>query len=729
MATDQHTDAALRRAMRALLHPRRIAIVGASPRMGFANSIQIMLEGGGYDGEILPVNPRHEEIRGRRCYPTLDAIPGHVDLAILVVPARATLDVLEECAAKGVGAVNIIASGFGEQPDDAEGAARQRQIRDFARRTGIRVAGPNCLGNISVPNRMNAFSGPFDAPLPPGPVAVVFQSGLLSYSVVAPLIDRNIGFRYVVTSGNEADLDATDFMHFFIEDDETRVIGAFIEQFRDAGKLLEVATLAAERHKPIVVLKIGRSEGGKRAALAHTGSLVGADEAADAVMRQHGIIRVDSIDELNETLAIFHANRLPRGDGLGAVFMSGGAAGLTADIAQDLGLRHPELAPETATKLAEIIPIYGAIGNPLDMTGQIWAMPGGMERVFRTLAEDPNLDVIVYGRAFPSQIDIAPESAEFPSDLPERYPDKLFLIMALAAGRHRTQSYAEDVMAQPADAIGGIPFLQGAENSLRAIRSLMRYATFQRERLRTPDPIPSPCARQARDLIRGTGGRPLVEREAKRLLALYDIPVTRERLVTSADDAVDAARSIGYPVVLKIESPDIAHKTEAGGVLLGVADAAAARAGFTRVMDNARASAPGARLDGVLVQQQAGSGYELILGMTQDPDFGPVVAVGLGGVFVETLRDVALGVPPLTDRDARDMLERLRAYRVLEGSGARGGAPADIDALAGIITRFGQLCVDLRDDVAEIDINPLLALERGHGALVLDALVVPSRGE
>jgi acetyltransferase len=722
------TDSVFQQAMNSLLHPRRIALIGASPRLGFANSIQIMLEGGGYDGELLPVNPRYEEIRGRRCYPSLDAIPGHVDLAIVVVPAAATMDVLEQCAAKGVGAISMIASGFGEKADDPESVGRQHAIRDFARRSGIRVAGPNCLGNISVPNKMTAFSGPFDKPLPRGPLGVVFQSGLLSYSVVGPLIDRQIGFTYVITSGNEADLDATDYMRYFIEDDETRVIGAFIEQFRDPAKLLEVAELAAERKKPIVVLKIGRSEGGRRAALAHTGSLVGADEAADAVMRQHGIIRVDSIDELNETLAIFHTDRLPKGDGLATVFMSGGAAGLVSDLSQGLGLRHPELAPETTAKLAEVIPAYGTVGNPLDMTGQIWAMPGGMEKVFRTLAEDPNLDIIVYGRAYPAQLDIHPDSAEFPANLPDEFPDKTFLIMGLASGRLREQEFEEQRIGQPVSAIGGIPFLQGAENSLRAIRSLLRYAAFQRQRA-SVGPIqrgPGPLAERARELLRAAGGRPLLEREAKALLALYDIPVTREFLTGSADAAVEAARAIGYPVALKIISPDLPHKTEAGGVLLGVDSDQSVLAGFSQIKANARRFKPDARIDGVLVQQMAPAGRELILGMTRDPDFGPAIAVGLGGVFVETLRDVALGVPPLTQHDARAMLTRLRAYRVLEGSGARGAAPADLGALVSIITRFSQLCLDLRDEVAEIDINPLLVFDEGQGALVVDALVVPA---
>jgi acetyltransferase len=324
-------------------------------------------------------------------------------------------------------------------------------------------------------------------------------------------------------------------------------------------------------------------------------------------------------------------------------------------------------------------------------------------------------------------MDADPETEEFPAALARDYPDKLFLIMSLVGGNHREESYPGMEMRRAVDHYDGIPFLQGFDTSLRAIRALVRYAEFQRERAarREEQGRESAVAEQARAIVRSGGGRPLVEREAKALLALYGIPVTREALATNADDAVAAANDIGYPVVLKIESPDISHKTEAGGVLLDVQDAAAVHEGFARVIANARAYDATARINGVLVQEMAPRGRELILGMTQDPSFGPAVAVGLGGIFVEVLKDVQLGVPPLTERDAREMLRRLRGYAILEGSGARGAGPADVDALVAIITRFAQLCLDLREEVAEIDINPLLVYEQGRGAKVVDCLIVP----
>ena len=723
--TDWQDPAAFNRSMRALLHPRRIAIVGASPNPGFANSIQSRIVTCGYDGEIFPVNPNYEEVMGLPTYPTLESIPGGADLAIVVVPSRMVLDVLDACERVGVGAVDIITSGFSEKQEDATGPERQRAINDFARRTGIRVVGPNCLGNISVSNQMVASSGSYPS-LHQGPISLALQSGLLAYSLVIPPTDRDIGFNYVVTLGNEADLDLVDILRFYVDDEETRVIGCFVEQFRRPAEFLEVAAAAADRRKPIVMLKVGRSETAQRAALAHTGSIVGADGIADAVFRQYGITRVYSIEEMIETLAIFHSRRLPTGRGVSMGVSSGGTAGLIADMAYDVGVDFPPLAPETAGRIGAVIPPYGTVGNPLDWTGQAGRMEGVLDECFRALADDPNIDIVIYAQAYPTVIDLSQAAGKVLRTLPERYPDKIFLVMASVPGEFKWRTFDADPV-EPAKVLDGIPFLQGAENGLRAVRSLIRYAEFQRawtggEIAKAPL---SPVAEQARALVRAAAGRPLVERDAKAVLALYGIPVTRERLATTPDEAVAAARAIGYPVVLKIESPDILHKTDAGGVLLDIGHDDAVRDGFARIMTGARAYNPVAEIAGVLVQEHIAAGHELILGMTQDASFGPAIAVGLGGIFVETLKDVALGVPPLRAWDARAMLARLRAAPVLEGRGARGRAPADLDALVQSLQRFSQLCHDLRDEVVEIDINPLVVFGQGEGARVVDCLIVP----
>lgn len=711
------------RAMEALFHPKRVAIVGATPRPGFAYNIHRLLLGNGYEGDVVGVTPRHQEVLGSRCYPTLEAVPGTVDLAMVVVPSNLVLDVLGQAERARVGAVNIITSGFGEQSDE-EAHQRQDQVREFARRTGIRVVGPNCLGLISTPAKLVAKSGAY-ANVRRGPIGIIFQSGLLAYSVVIPPLEREFGYSYVITTGNEADLDATDFMRYYVEDDETQVIGCFIEQFRDPQKFLRVAEMAAERRKPLVILKVGRSEAGKRAAQAHTGSLVGSDAIADAIMRQYGVVRVYNLDEMIETLAAFHAKRLPAGPGLGTIFVSGGACGLVADLSQDLGISLPPLAPETVAKLTPVIPEYGTVGNPLDTTGQAATQPEIVEGSLVSMAEDPNIHTVIYGQAYPARIDLATPVGQVLKAMPERFPDKAFFIMSLVTGRVQDGRRYDQDPVEPTMHWDGVPFLQGTENGLRAVRALIRYAEFQRMRQAGGRPAAeaSAVAEQARALVAASRGKPLVERAAKEVLALYGIPVTRERLATTADESVAAAREIGYPVVLKIESPDIAHKTEAGGVLLNMTDDAEVAYGFAKVVENARQYKADAQIAGVLVQEMVSGGRELILGMTEDAAYGPAIAVGLGGIFVEVLKDVALGVPPLTERDSRAMLGGLRGAAILEG--ARGAGPADTESVIDILGKFSQLCLDLQGSVAEIDINPLLVFDRGQGARVVDCLIVP----
>ncbi|MEX2426285.1 MAG: acetate--CoA ligase family protein [Thermomicrobiaceae bacterium] len=712
-------------AMRALFLPERIAIIGATPRRGFANNIHQGILRQGFEGQIFGVTPRHEEVLGAPCYPRIDQIPGGVDKAIVVVPSHVVPDVLEQCPAAGVKAVNIITSGFGEQSDE-EAARRQDYIRDFARRTGIRVVGPNCLGLVSTPGKMIAKSGPYTT-VQPGPVGLVFQSGLLTYGMILPPEERGIGYSYVVTTGNEADLEAADFIKYFVEDDATQIIACFIEQFRSPEKLRHVAKMAMEKGKPLIVLKIGRSEGGQRAARAHTGSLVGSDEIADATMRQLGIIRVRTLDEMTETIAAFHSKRLPKGNGVGTIFISGGAGGLVSDLSQDIGLNLPELSPETVEKLKPVIPEYGTIGNPLDTTGQAATQPEITEGSLVSIAEDPNIDVVIYGQAYPTMIDYDTPVGQVLKSMPDRFPDKVFLIMSLVSGKLHDGFRFGDPPVDPVNNWDGTPFLQGADDSLKAVRSMIDYAEFRRQWLNGyhPASAKSDLAGTVIESIRAAAGEPLTERAAKELLSIYDIPVTRELLATTADEAVQHAECIGYPVVLKIESPDILHKTDSGGLALDLRTPDDVRAAFDRIISRVNAYDSNARVNGILVQAMARPGREIILGMSQDPDFGPAIAVGLGGIFVEVLDDVQLGVPPIDERTANQMLSRLRGSSILDGGGARGTGPSDRDELVRILGRFSQLCVDLADDVTEIDINPLLLYGAGEGACVVDCLIVP----
>jgi len=696
--------------MDALLRPRSVAVVGASPNPSFVSMALRNLLRYGYTGKVVAVNPRYDTVEEAPCYPSLLDVPHAVDLVVVGVAAARVPALLEECERKQVGALDIISSGFAET--GPEGAKRQAELSAWAERTGIVVGGPNCLGLMHVPSGMIALPTSFGKPLA-GSVGVVLQSGMMAPTVLFPLFARGIGVTFAVTSGNEADVEAADYIRYFVEDDETRVIGCFAEQIKTPARFIEACEAAAERQKPIVMLKIGRSEAARRAALAHTGSMVGSDDVTDAVLRKLGVSRVSGVDEMLEQLAVFHAPRLPRGGGVAAVIVSGGAAGLLSDLAPECDISFTKLPPETEQGLREVVPEFGNVGNPLDVTGQAVFQTQILERCLDLLAEAPGVDVVVYGRSHPARLDAAAPVGRALAMAAVRRPDTVFLAMALVGGHYYPSQSPDVPIAEPVDGLSGVPFLQGSEYGLRAIAALIRYADF----LRTRSAV-LPDARPRRD-VSVPRGRPLSERESKAILAEYGIPVTRERLCMTLEDATAAAAALGYPVVLKLEAPGLVHKTEVGAVLLGLADDAALRAGFAQLQ---ALPVPGASR--VLVQEMVAGGVEVLLGMTRDPQFGPVIAIGLGGILVEILEDVQLLMPPISERDARDALRKLRGVQLLHG--ARGRPPADIDALVDTMLRFSDLCLDLQDAVEAIDINPLVVLPNGVRAV--DALVVPKEG-
>jgi acetate---CoA ligase (ADP-forming) len=727
-----------------MFRPRSVAVVGASQNPSFVSGIFKNLLRYSYEGTVSAINPRYESILGAPCYGSVLDVPGPLDLVVIGVASRLIPTVLEQCEEKDVGAVEIVSSGFSEM-GGAEGAQRQAELAGWARRTGIPVGGPNCLGLMNMTIGMMALPTTLER-LIPGKVGAVLQSGMMAPSIIVPLLAREIGFTIGVTTGNEVDLEAADYVRYCVEDDETRVIACYTEQIKTPAKFIAACTLAAERNKPVIMLKIGRSEIAQRSALAHTGSLVGADDVTDAVLRKLGVIRVDTVDDLYEAVAIFHTRKLPRGGGVVPVSVSGGAGGLLADLAQEIGVEFPPLPQQTAEALRTIVPEYGNVGNPLDITGQGVFETDMVRAAFDQLATAGNLDIVVWARSFPSNLDRQSPVGQILEQAVEKYPEIVFLVMALVSGHFYPQVYPDQPLAEPINHLDGIPFLQGSESGLKAIAALIRYAEWQRERAAGMAPPPGPLhysyhgapdphgiamerggrtevGEQARALVLAAGGRALTERESKAILALYGIRTTREILAADSEHAVAAAAEIGYPVALKAESPELLHKTEAGAILLNVADEDGVRRGFKRVLTNAWSAVPAFSVNGVLVQEMIPSGTEMIVGMSRDAQFGPVIACGLGGIFVETLKDVQLLLPPLSDAEVRQALARLRGYPLLQGT--RGSGPADLDALVDVLLRFSELCRDLGDIVQEIDVNPLIVAEAGGGACAVDCLIVP----
>jgi acetyltransferase len=717
-------DGAFFTAMDRLLKPKSVAVIGASPNPSFVSGIFRNVIGTGFKGNAYPVNPNYREVAERVCYPSLRDLPEPVDHVVVGIPGRLLPRVMADAEASKAKTLNIVSSGFAESAGE-EGWQRQLELRAWARKTGIRVVGPNCLGLFSTAQRLNALPGWYDL-VGPGKVAIVLQSGQMASSIATPLASRGIGFAHIVSTGNEVDFDAADFIRYFVEDPDVGVIGAYVEQFRTPEKLRAAAALAAERGKPIVVLKVGRSDGARQAARAHTGALVGSDRAIDALFRQSGIHRVHSVDEMFEALAIFHAPKLPKGDGIGAIFVSGGAVGLSCDMAGETGVRFPALAEATMDRLRACIPEYGTAGNPLDITGQGVFDAPIFEGSLAALAEDPAIDTIVYGRGFPSRLDRKAIVGRLLSEAVEKYPDKLFLIFSLVGGTFHAQPAPTPPLEEPMSELGGVPFLQGTDLTYKALAGLQRYAAFQRQRAAAksvPRVTPAGTRAKARALLTGIFARgvsALTEREGKQLLQLYGIPVTREALATSAEGAVAVAERLGFPVVMKIESPDIAHKTEAKAVRVGVKTPEATRQAYGEILANARAYAPGAELRGVIVQEMVRDGVQTIVGMARDPELGPSIAFGLGGVLVELLDDVSLRLPPFDRFEARAMVDGLRGRKLLDG--LRGAPPVDVEAAVDAIVRLADMAGDVGDLVGEVDVNPLVLLPKG--AIALDCLVV-----
>lgn len=690
-----------------LLRARTVVVVGASPNPSFVSSILKNLLRSHFAGNVAAVNPRYAEIEGAACYPSVLDVPWAIDLVVVGVSRRAVPDLLLQCEQKQVGALVMITSGYAET--GPEGAVRQRELSEWSQRTGIPVCGPNCLGLMHVPSGMIALPSSFFE-LIPGRVGLILQSGMMAPSLLAPLFARNIGVTFAITSGNEASVDLADYISYLADDDETRVIGCFAEQIKRPEAFIAACSLAAERRKPVVMLKIGRSDASRTSAMAHTGSLVGSDAVIDAALRKLGVARVLSVDEMFEALAIFHNRRLPRGHGLAAISVSGGAAGLLSDLALETGVCFTPLPEPTATELKKVVPEFGSVGNPLDVTGQGVFQTDLLSRSLDLLASTSGIDAIVYARSFPAWMDADTPVYQTLANAVERHPEVPLIPMSLSGGHFMPRQAADTPIKSPVDRFDGMPFLQGAEYGLKAVAAFMRYAGFQRERASNVS-----HRRSESGAIEHT--RSILERPAARLsgpdgtaiLRAYGIPTAGEELAKTAHEARAAAQRIGFPVAIKVEAPSLAHKARAGGVALAICDSDAAADAFANVMS----AAPDAR--GVLVQEMVQDGVvELLIGMSRDPQFGPVLAVGLGGGLVEVLRDVQLLLPPVREAEVHSALARLRGAALL--------AESDVDAVVDVVLRFSELCVDTGAAFEAIDLNPLVVRRRGQGAVVVDSL-------
>jgi acyl-CoA synthetase (NDP forming) len=592
----------------------------------------------------------------------------------------------------------------------------QRELAAIAREHDIGVIGPNCQGMINVADRVYAgFGSIFSSDYEPGPVSMVSQSGGFGFSVMnLSSKEGGLGFRQIVTTGNEIGVSTLDFIEYFIRDPQTEIIVGYVEGLKDARRLPAIGDAALAAGKPILMWKVGNTEQGQRAAASHTANLGGAMALYRAAFRQKGIIQVDDIQDVVDYGRAFRSARLPAGNRLAIITISGGAGILMTDECIAGGMKLAELAPATLDKLREIIPAFGSLLNPVDVTAAIFNDLTLINRTLQAIIDDPGVDCIAMINAS-LQGDLATTIASEIVAVAARTDKPVFLAWS-----------ARDAVAQEAYALldaARIPHYKSPVRCGRAMVAVSWYAEAKRRNAerRNEQPLRLECP-SARALLRGKTAD-VAEHEAKRVLAEYGIAVTQEALAATESEVLAIARRIGYPVALKIQSPDIPHKTEAKAVRLGIADDKTLSAAYREVIANARAYKAGARIEGVLVQEMVSGGIEAIVGITNDPLFGPAVMFGLGGIFAEVLKDVSFRLAPVTRSMAREMIMEIKGYPVL--AGARGKAAADVDALADTIVRLSALAVDLEDVVAELDVNPLFVMEHGRGVKAADALIKP----
>lgn len=695
------------------LAPRSVAVVGASPDKSKIRGILLeQLRGGGYEGAIYPVNASYAEIDGLRCYSDIAAIGAPVDLGIVAIPPEHVFGTLQACAKEGVRNALVLTSGFAEQ--GGEQVELQAEMAALARRSGMRICGPNSVGFYSAPSRLAATFSPTievkPGREPPPPTArrasVVSQSGGLAFTFYDYGRPLGLGFSHIVNTGNEVDITLSEVFGAMVEDAKTAVILLLVEGIRDPERFLAAARAAAAARKPVIVCKIGRSQAGARAAASHTANMAGWDAAYDAVFKTYGIVVATDPEEMTALAAAFATCPLARGPRVAIVTVSGGTGALAADTLSAHGLVVPELGAAAQAEIARVIPSYGSAQNPIDVTAQ-GSLTGGLSTSLAVLADSDEVDQILLVASLASETRVSLDVDAIRSVVAaQRKPVLLYTYTRPSALACRT--LAETGL------VPGIHLTWTA----RAMAALLAFERF------TPRMEVAPPPERDPDLLSrlGVGDRSFPEAEATAILAGFGIAGPAQRIVRDAEGAIAAAGEIGWPVALKIQSPDILHKSEVGGVRLGLGDPTALAAAFDAMLVDVARHVTAARIDGVLVQRMAEAGVEVIVGTVRDPVFGPILVVGAGGTATELNRDTAARLAPVRPDEAARMLAELRAYPLL--TGWRGAPPADIEALAELIADVSLFAATFADQVREVELNPVLVHARGRGCTIADALIV-----
>ena len=696
--------------MEKMFNPESVAVIGASHVKGKVGRAVLDNLLNGYEGTIYPINPNSTEIEGLKCYKTVLDAPGPIDLAVIVIPSKLVPQAVRECGEKGIKYLVIISAGFKEV--GVEGARLENEVKDIARSYDMRIVGPNCLGILNTHTKCNAS---FAKKMPPqGNVSIITQSGALGTAILDWSDSTGVGFDSFVSLGNKSDLNEIDFMEAWKEDDNTKVILAYLEGITDGERFIQVAR-DVSKTKPVIVVKSGRTSAGARAVSSHTGSLAGSDAAYDSAFMQSGVIRAETMNEFFDMCGGFSGQPIPTGDRVVIVTNAGGPGILATDSCERHGLRLATLSKETVDTLKTTLPPAASFYNPVDVLGD--ASAHLYKFALETVVKDDGVDgilVLATPQAMTDPIAIAEVIAEIKKTTSKPILPCFIGGLVMAEG--------VSILKQ-----AGIYNYDDPARAAYTMREMVRYNKIKQRVYQEPKHFDVDKAK-VQSIIDNSRkmGITILGLEALPVLEAYGIPTLKYKIATSVTDAIKAAKDMGFPVVMKIVSPDIIHKSDVGGVKVGLASEEELENAYNKMMKDVTLAAPRCRISGVLIQQMATGGKEVILGTNRDPQFGPLIMFGLGGIYVEVLKDVQFRVAPLNEKDAYGMIYGIKTHQMLEGT--RGEKPSDIEKLVEFLERLSQLVTDF-PDILELDINPVKVYEKGKGCLALDVRMAITPGK
>ncbi|MFB3168543.1 acetate--CoA ligase family protein [Neobacillus sp. 179-C4.2 HS] len=693
------------------LRPRTVAIVGASQKRGaIGNTVVKNLADLEFKGKVFCVNPRYEEVEGFPCFPTVKDIPEHVDVAVIAVPGDFVESAIKDCADMGVSFALILSAGFAEMGE--EGLKRQNDILKICQESGLRIIGPNTVGTYNIKDKISLSFTPVSATnWLAGNVGVVTQSGAVGGTIVNIGAEEEIGFSYMFTLGNQMDLTTIDMLESMIDDSDTNIITSYMEAVPDGKRLKEVAKKALHQHKPFIVYKSGRSEAGQKAALSHTASLTGSNATFELVAERYGVTTVDSLDEIIDAAKAFNSKRRPKGNRVATIVISGATGIMIADNLSEVNHQLAELSEETKQRLREVVPSYLPIENPVDIASTLMTNPILYKHCIQTLVDAEEVDSLIVH--LPIGVDMG--GMKFANDIIEVANTTEKPIIVLTVGSEQSMGDVRKVLNK-----NNVSAFNSVQSATKALSYLLKYENVYKSRGELEQ---FELMNQSTDtFLKASTGPSITEPEVKRLLSQFDIPIPQGVVVKNHEELMQASVGLEFPLVAKIVSAEITHKSDVGGVILPIKNIEELNQAFETIRNNVRQNAPNASIEGILVEELVqGPFLEAIVGVTRDPAFGPVIMCGLGGIYVEVMKDVSQRLAPITEQEAMEMIQQLKSYPIFNG--VRKGTKYDVEAFAKTLSQVSKLALNLGDSWSDIEINPMIIREKGKGVMALDGLI------